>query len=239
MPKARNADTCQKSREKTQIRGRSARVAWSQMASSTDRSAGLGAMNGGVEALAASHKPRNDVELMAAVASQDAAAQREVLNRLGGRVRKLTGLLCRERADADDAAQLALIAILKSADGFRVATSLERWAERITVRTTLRARRRERDRRNLLERWLAPNRPPWGGNSSSEPLGIDALLERLSPDRRRTFVLHHALGYTVEEIGELSETPVGTVKDRLVSARRELRAMLEREAQRDDRRGAK
>ena len=190
-----------------------------------------------VIAVAPSQKPRSDVELMAAVAARDPAAQREVLTRLGGRVRKLTGLLCRERADADDAAQLALIAILKSADGFRVATSLERWAERITIRTTLRSSRRERNRRNLLERWLTPNRAPWGSGPRAEPLGLEALFERLSPDRRQAFVLHHALGYTIEEIADLSETPVGTVKDRLVSARRELRAMLERDARRTERRG--
>lgn len=186
----------------------------------------------------ASHKPRTDVELMAAVAARDPAAQREVLHRLSGRVRKLTGLLCREGADADDAAQLALIAILKSAESFRVATSLERWAERITVRTTLRASRRERNRRSLLERWFPPNRPVWGSGASSEPLGLDTLFERLSPERRRTFVLHHALGYTIDEIAELSDTPVGTVKDRLVNARRELKNLLERDARRRDRRGS-
>jgi RNA polymerase sigma-70 factor, ECF subfamily len=188
--------------------------------------------------VAPSQKPRTDVELMAAVAARDPAAQREVLSRLGGRVRKITGLLCREHADAEDAAQVALIAILKSADGFRVATSLERWAERIAVRTTLRASRRERSRRGLLERWLAPNRPPWGGETGSEPLGLEALFERLSPERRRAFVLHHALGYTIEEIAELSEAPLGTVKDRLVTARRELRKMIERDARRGGRRGS-
>jgi RNA polymerase sigma-70 factor, ECF subfamily len=192
----------------------------------------------GVDAVAPSQKPRTDVELMAAVAARDPAAQREVLSRLGGRVRKITGLLCRERADAEDAAQTALMAILKSADGFRVATSLERWAERITVRTTLRASRRERNRRGLLERWLAPNRLPWGGETSSEPLGLEALFERLSPERRRAFVLHHALGYTIEEIAELSGAPLGTVKDRLVTARRELRTMIEREARRGKRGGS-
>jgi RNA polymerase sigma-70 factor (ECF subfamily) len=190
------------------------------------------------DAVAPSQKPRTDVELMAAVAARDPAAQREVLSRLGGRVRKITGLLCRERADAEDAAQVALIAILKSADGFRVATSLEGWAERITVRTTLRTTRRERNRRGLLERWLAPNRPPWGGETGSEPLCLEAFFERLSPERRRAFVLHHALGYTIEEIAELSGAPLGTVKDRLVTARRELRTMVEREARRGGRRGS-
>jgi RNA polymerase sigma-70 factor (ECF subfamily) len=182
--------------------------------------------------LAPTPKQRSDVELMAAVAAREPTAQRDALARLGGRVRKVTGLLCRSDADADDAAQQALLAILKSAGGFRVETSLERWAERITVRTTLRASRRERERRNLLERWLAPNRPAWGQSPSDEPLGLDALFERLSPERRHAFVLHHALGYTVDEIAELSDTPVGTVKDRLVSARRELRGMLERDARR-------
>lgn len=188
------------------------------------------------DTLAPSEKPRNDVELMAAVAARDPSAQREVLNRLGGRVRKITGLLCRERADAEDAAQAALIVILKSAEGFRVATSLERWAERITVRTTLRAKRRERARRGLLERWLAPDQLPWGAESGSEPLGLQVLLDRLSAERQRAFVLHHALGYTVEEIAELSDTPVGTIKDRLVAARRELRTMLEHEGRRAERR---
>ena len=42
-----------------------------------------------------------------------------------------------------------------------------------------------------------------------------------------------ALGYTIEEIAELTDAPVGTVKDRLVVARRELRSMLEREARRN------
>lgn len=199
------------------------------MASPADRSASLRAMEKGVN-VAPTQKARTDVELMAAVAARDPGAERSAVGRLGGRVRKLTGLLCRERADADDAAQQALIAILKSAGSFRVDTSLERWAERITIRTTLRASRRERERRGLLERWLVPNRPAWGDvDGGSEPLGLDALLDRLSPERRRAFVLHHALGYTIDEIAELSEAPVGTVKDRLVCARRELRAMLDRD----------
>jgi len=204
------------------------------MASSADRFADPGAMRGGVNALAPTQKTRTDVELMAAVAAREPTAEREALHRLAGRVRRLTGLLCRDGADADDAAQQALIAILQSASGFRIDASLERWAERIAVRTTLRSNRRERERRGLLERWLAPNRPAWGQpTGGGEPLGLDALFERLSPERRHAFVLHHALGYTVEEIAELSAAPVGTVKDRLVSARRELRKMLEHEARRE------
>jgi RNA polymerase sigma-70 factor (ECF subfamily) len=171
-----------------------------------------------------------DVELMAAVAACDGVAQRVVVERLARRVRKVTGLLCRAAADADDAAQLALLEILKSADTFRVATSLERWADRITIRTTLSAVRRERSRKSLLERWLPHGAPPWGGTHSiqafSGEVRLDALLQRLSEERRQAFVLHHGLDYTVEEIAELTGAPAGTVKDRLVSARKQLRKLL-------------
>jgi RNA polymerase sigma-70 factor (ECF subfamily) len=199
------------------------------MSSSSDRSAEPKSIGQAVEALVTTDA-EGDVQLMAAVAASDAAAQRELVVRLAPRVRKVTGQLCRGAADADDAAQLALIEILKSADTFRVATSLERWAERVTIRTTLRAARKERSRRGLLERWLPAGVLPWGGpavQSSVEEVGIDALLQRLSQERFEAFVLHHALDYTVEEIAELTGAPVGTIKDRLVAARKRLRKMLQ------------
>lgn len=185
-----------------------------------------------VEVLVSPPDAQADVELMARVAARDPAAQRIVVERLARRVRKVTGLLCRNAADADDAAQLALIEILRTAQGFRIATSLERWAERITVRATLQTVRRERSRKGLLERWLPADVQPWGGSSvqpAVDQIGLDALLERLSSERYQVFVLHHALDYTVEEIAELTVTPVGTVKDRLVMARKQLRRLVDLE----------
>jgi RNA polymerase sigma-70 factor (ECF subfamily) len=174
-----------------------------------------------------------DMELMARVAASDPSAQRVLVQRLARRVRKLAGLLCRSAADADDAAQLALIEILRSAQGFRVATSLERWAERIAIRATIRTARREQARKGLLQRWLPADVQPWGSSSATEPVvdqvGLDTFLQRLSSERHQAFVLHHALDYTVDEISELTGAPVGTVKDRLVVARKQLRRLLESE----------
>jgi len=198
----------------------------------SDRAAELAAIGDRVESLVTLPDEQADVELMAAVAANDPSAQRAVAQRLAPRVRKVAGLLCRNAADADDAAQLALIEILKSAGNFRVATSLEGWAERVTIRTTLRAVRRERSRRGLLERWVPAGLLPWGGRASEpagEQLGLDTLLQRLSRERYQVFVLHHALDYTVEEIAELTGTPSGTVKDRLVTARKQLRKLLRAE----------
>jgi RNA polymerase sigma-70 factor, ECF subfamily len=198
----------------------------------SDRAPELAAIGDRVESLVTLPDEQADVELMAAVAANDPSAQRAVAQRLAPRVRKVAGLLCRNAADADDATQLALIEILKSAGNFRVATSLEGWAERVTIRTTLRAVRRERSRRSLLERWVPAGLLPWGGRASQpagEQLGLDTLLQRLSRERYQVFVLHHALDYTVEEIAELTGTPPGTVKDRLVTARKQLRKLLRAE----------
>jgi RNA polymerase sigma-70 factor (ECF subfamily) len=61
-------------------------------------------------------------------------------------------------------------------------------------------------------------------------MGIDALLDRLSDERRTAFVLRHLAEYSVDEIAELTGAPPGTVKDRLVSARKQLRNWLRRDA---------
>lgn len=185
-----------------------------------------------VEALVSPPDAQADLELMARVAASEPSAQRILVERLARRVRRVAGLICRNAADADDAAQLALIEILRTAHGFRVASSLERWAERITVRATLQTARRERTRKGLLERWLPANGQPWGGSTTqpaAEQIGLDALLHRLSNDRYEAFVLHHALDYTVDEISELTGAPVGTVKDRLVMARKQLRRLVDSE----------
>ena len=200
---------------------------------SSDRPAHVEGIGDRVESLVLLPDAQADVELMAAVAANDPSAQRVVAQRLAPRVRKLAGLLCRSAADADDAAQAALIEILRSAGNFRVATSLERWAERVTIRTTLRTARRERSRKGLLERWVPADLLPWGTSavqSSVEEVSLDTLFNRLSQERFQVFVLHHALEYTVDEIAELTGTPVGTVKDRLVMARKQLRKLLRAEA---------
>lgn len=174
----------------------------------------------------------HDRALMAAVAAKDPKAQRRLVERLGARVRRLTGLLCVRLADADDAAQQSMIEILRSASTFKEPLLLRPWADRITVRTTLREQRRERARYHQLRRWLSPGVLPWGHAATAsgfDRLGADGLLAELSPDRRQACVLHHALEYTVDEISELTQVPAGTVKDRLVAGRKQLRRLLERE----------
>lgn len=175
---------------------------------------------------------QSDLGLMKLVASGDARAQRVLAHRLAGRVQRVAHRLLSHRADADDAAQLSLIEILRSAEGFRDESTIERWADRITVRTALRYARDQRKR-------------PWflGSRVDAEtvraeiepiihedtPRRLDEYLGELPEVRREVLVLKHALGYTTEEIAELLDKPVGTIKDRLVAARKQIRKLITRE----------
>lgn len=171
----------------------------------------------------------DDCSLLRAVAKGDALAQHQLVLRLSVRVRRLALLLCRNEADADDATQRSVLEILRSAGTFRRDARLEPWADRIVVRVTLRMTRRETRRRVLGQRWFILGALPFGRSKPDEQdssQGIEVFLERLSPERREALVLRHVLDYSVEEIAELTDAPVATVKDRLVYARKQMRQWL-------------
>lgn len=171
---------------------------------------------------------------MKLVAGGDAHAQRVLAHRLAPRVQRVARRLLRSSADADDAAQIALMEILRSAQGYREEASIERWADRIAVRSALRHVRDQR-RRGLLSfgaddadelsaESIAPD-----ATREETPRALQEYLAELPAQRREVLVLKHALGYSTEEIAELVDKPVGTIKDRLVAARKQLRRAITRE----------
>ena len=61
------------------------------------------------------------------------------------------------------------------------------------------------------------------------PRRLEEYLAELPVARREVLVLKHALGYTTDEIAELIDKPIGTIKDRLVAARKQIRRSIMRE----------
>jgi len=175
-----------------------------------------------------------DHVLMKRVAAADKHAQRVLAHRLAARVRRISQRLLNNRADADDASQLALIEILRSAATYKDISTIERWADRITVRTVLRHAREQR--RRLWQLGTLIDMDSIGASSSdptpasrTTPRAVEEYLAELPPARREVLVMKHSLGYTTEEIAELTDNPIGTVKDRLVAARKQLRKLIVRD----------
>lgn len=177
-----------------------------------------------------------DIRLMEAVAAGDSEAQRRLMNRVVERVRRVSRYLLRSSPDAEDAAQLALMEILQSARRFRPPGNLEPWADRIAIRTTLRYARRQRYHWSSVQELIDPEQlasllVDWRSMDLTATQ-MRAYLARIPAARREAFVLKHGFGYTVDEVAELTDAPRGTVKDRLVAARRHLRRMIEKDFQR-------
>ena len=175
-----------------------------------------------------------DLRLMQLAGSGDCRAQRVLAHRLAGRVRRIAQRILQSGTEADDASQTALIEILKSAAGFNGDSSIERWADRIAVRTAIRHAREQRRRPSNVgsycvdaETLAAPRQQ--GGSSERIARDVQEYLAALSAQRREVLVLKHALGYTVDEIAEMTGAPVGTVKDRLIAARKQIRKLIQRD----------
>ena len=175
-----------------------------------------------------------DLSLMRRVAAADRHAQRVLAHRLAPRVQRISQRLLRNRADADDASQVALIEILRSAATYQDISSIERWADRITVRTVLRHARAQRRKPwhfgNLVDAETVSAPPPEADDvGEAAPRPVDEYLAELPAPRREVLVMKHSLGYTTQEIAELTNSPVGTIKDRLVAARKQLRKLIGRD----------
>lgn len=174
-----------------------------------------------------------DLSLMRRVAAADKHAQRVLAHRVAARVRRISHRLVRNQADAEDASQLALMEILRSAGTYKDISSVERWADRITVRTVLRHARDQRKRPWQIGAFIDAESVAGPSHETQDvrttPRPVEDYLAELPAARREVLVMKHSLGYTTEEIADLTEVPVGTVKDRLVAARKQLRKLISRD----------
>jgi RNA polymerase sigma-70 factor (ECF subfamily) len=176
-----------------------------------------------------------EVELVARCRQGDAAAKRELLLRVLPTVRGATRTLLAQRADADDAAQQAMLDLLGGLDGFRGEGSIAGWARIIAVRAALRHAARQRRHASLVDPEpvlaAAPAPDPRDEAMLAEelPREVMAYLDALPPVQRQALVLRHGLGYTVPELAELCGESVNTIKSRLVTARKTLRKLVRRD----------
>lgn len=168
--------------------------------------------------------PDRDVEtevdgaLVRAAQRGDTVAMSIVLDRLVPYVGRICGPIA--LASGPDAAQDALIAILRRLPTLREPHALYGWARAIAVREAVRhASRDSRTRPGPLDTLAAvPER-------SDPQLSTDIrdVLDRLSPHHRAVLVLRDLEGLDEAAAAAVLHLPVGTVKSRLHRARRMFR----------------
>src|SRR5919202_7123143 len=134
-------------------------------------------------------------------------------------------LVVHDSAAAEDIAQEAFLAAVRSLDRFDRRRPFGPWLHRIVVNRAIDWSRARALRREAGDAPLgivaAPERPdnPHAGS-------LAGALASLSPEHRAVIVLRHLLEYTPGEIAALLDLPRGTVNSRLRRGLDELAARL-------------
>jgi len=131
--------------------------------------------------------------------------------------------------DAYDLVQEALLRVRKGLETYRP-RSMEGWLSRIVTNVFLDEMRRRRRRPvealpEDADRILPPSA---AADDAVDRLSgdVQAALRRLPEEFRAAVVLCDVVGLSYEEIGEVLEIPVGTVRSRIHRGRRILRGAL-------------
>jgi RNA polymerase sigma-70 factor (ECF subfamily) len=142
---------------------------------------------------------------------------------------KLTG----NRSDAEDLAQDVFIKSYSALKGFRREADFGTWLHRITVNMYLNYKKKN-SRMNIL--YIDdPVKTDNGeisreiADSSADPLqeveekedrsAVRQALDSLSPEHKAVLVLREIEGYSYEEIAQITQSSLGTVKSRMNRAR--------------------
>lgn len=173
---------------------------------------------------------RREQDWVRAARNGDREAQAAIIRRYQKPVFHLCVQLVNAR-EAEDLAQEALTRVLSKLDTFKGNSDLGTWIYRITTNICLTHRRRRA-------------RSPFVGNSDAlpEPIAdprvqrqdadvrIREALDRLSDEHRVILLLRDVRGMEYEQLAEVLEIPLGTVRSRLFRARQALRDVLETES---------
>lgn len=132
---------------------------------------------------------------------------------------------------AADAVQEAWTEILRGLDNLREPRAFPAWAYRIVSRRCARTIGQLRGHRRMVQ---AVSAEPVEAVEAQETAGLDidrlrAAIRQLPGDQRAAIALFYFEDMSVAEVAVSLDIPAGTVKTRLMHARRKLRAMFEGE----------
>jgi RNA polymerase sigma-70 factor (ECF subfamily) len=178
-----------------------------------------------------------DTELVAQANGGDRDALEALLRRHHDRVLVLCRRLCRDRGDAEDAAQNALIAIVRGLPRFDGSSAFTTWSYRVATNAALDELRRRGRRPLVAVDDAVIDRPATTDDHHEAPemaslLGeqrrtLQHALDQLPDDFRIPVVLRDLAELDYAEIAELLDLAPGTVRSRIARGRAKLAAAVE------------
>lgn len=179
----------------------------------------------------------SDDQLVAAARQGDRAAMDALLRRHYDRVHAVCRRIAGSSRDADDAAQEAMIRVVRNLDRFDGRAAFTTWIYRIATNAALDELRR-RQRRPQLRIVTADSDDRADREEPADELAhrtveavadrlaIDDALKHLPEEFRAPVVLRDVAGLDYAQIAQVLDVPVGTVKSRIARGRKGLLEQL-------------
>jgi RNA polymerase sigma-70 factor, ECF subfamily len=150
--------------------------------------------------------------LVRAAQRGSAEAFAELFRRHWPRAHRAAWLVVHDATAAEDVAQEAFLAAVRSLDRFDRRRPFGPWLHRIVVNRAIDYARARELRREVADAGIEPAVLDRAGAPGDDVL---AALAALPPDQRAVIVLRHLLGFTPGEIAAALGLPRGTVNSRL------------------------
>ncbi len=174
---------------------------------------------------------RSDPELVAAIAGHDRGALHELYERHHGWLAVRLAYRCADRNAVEEVVQDTFVKVWKTAARYDATGEVAAWIWGIGIRTLLHA---VRPRKSLVERLMAlrPGQASDVSSAEDEALlavqygDVGSALGSLAPELRSVVQAIVLDGLTCEEAGRMLDIPTGTVKTRMMRAKRELKEAL-------------
>lgn len=178
----------------------------------------------------------DDATLMRRIAEGDEKAFETLVERHQGLVLGVVARMLGHRGDAEDIAQEVFVRAWKSASRYKPSAKFTTWLLTIARNLVFNAVRDNRRHARNVSMDDEETVYQWPDSSTRTPAqehddkelreAVDAAIEALPPQQRLALVLRRYDGLAYEEIAEVLQTSVPSVKSLLFRAREELRARL-------------
>lgn len=177
-----------------------------------------------------------NVALLNRCLSNDPDACNELFTRYNRRIFNTAYRILGEESSAEDALQETLLNVYRGISSFRGDSKISTWISRITINVCLGMLRKGKNKQFVeLEDEFARDLPA-EPTPFTDPLAYTSLEElralvnetfkRMSEKQGLVVRLHDMEGHTIQEIAEIIDCPVGTVKSRLFYGRQEFKALF-------------
>lgn len=161
----------------------------------------------------------NDLELATALKRKEPYALEVLVERHHDDLYRFMRHLTQRKEDAEDLTQQSLIRAYKKIGSFRGESSLKTWLHQVAFREFTTWRRR---RQILVPLRLLKGAEDPGYQQVDDRDALLNKLHALPAELRQAVLLHYVQQLSIEEVAQVTRSPVGTVKSRLHHARRRL-----------------